>query len=104
MARSQKEHQKGMKHLGQIRGHLEAGGVGTYHFCGFLQSGGTGSAPVWGGDMGIVSVHAKADIEGPHVFLWQVMGKQARRLRDETWRCEGSESILKVAGTKDIRT
>ena len=63
------EHQKVASGLGKIRGYLEAGGGRLYHFCGFLQSGGTGSAPVWGGDMGIVSVHAKADIEGPHVFF-----------------------------------
>ena len=63
------EHQKGISGLGQIRGHLEAGGGGPYHFCGVLESGGTGGTPVWGWEMGLVSSHGEADSGVPHVFF-----------------------------------
>ena len=90
---------------GQIGGHPEVGGGGPYHFCGILQSGGTGGAPVRGGDVGLISGHGEADSGGPHVFfLRQVTGKRERRRQDGTWRQEGAESVLKAAGTQDIRT
>ena len=65
----QTEHQKGASGLGKIRGHIEAGGGGSYHFCGVLQSGGTGGAPVQGRDMGIFSGHGEEDSGVPHIFF-----------------------------------
>ena len=97
------EHQKGASGLVNIRGHIEAGGVRPYHFYSILQISGTGSAPVRGGDVGLVRVHGEADIRVPHVFLWQVTGNQARSRRDGTWWQEGAERVLKAAGTQDIR-
>ena len=63
------EHPKGASGLGQIRGHLEAGGGGHYHSCGVLKSGGTVGEPVRGGDVGLVSGHGEADIGGPHIVF-----------------------------------
>ena len=54
---------------GQIGGHPEVGGGGPYHFCGILQSGGTGGAPVQGGDVGIISIHVEVDRMGIHGFF-----------------------------------
>ena len=65
----QTEHHKGASGIGKIRGHIEAGGGGPYHFCGVLQSGGTDGTPVWGQDMGLVSSHGEADSGVPHVFF-----------------------------------
>ena len=63
------DHLKGASGLGQIRGHLEAGGGGSYHSCVFLKSAGTGGATVWGEDMGLVSGHGEVDSGGPRVFF-----------------------------------
>ena len=80
------------------------GGVGPYHFCGVLQSGGTVGAPVQGIDMGIFSGHGEEDSGVPHDFLRQVTGKHTRMQQYGTWRREGDESVLKAAGTQNIRT
>ena len=37
--------------------------------CGVFQSGGTGGAPVWGRDVGIVSSYREVDIGGPRGFF-----------------------------------
>ena len=67
--------------------HLEPG-TRPYYFCSVLQSGVTGGAPVWGGDMILVSSHGEAD-SGVHTgFLRQVMGKWARRQWGGTWQQE----------------
>ena len=51
--------------MGKVGGRLEAVGGVSYHFCGFLQSGGTGGVPVQGRDIGLVSVHVEAGSGGP---------------------------------------
>ena len=71
--------------MGQIMGNLEAGGGGPYQFCRVFKSGGTGGAPVWCGEVGLVSDHEEVDSRGPHVFLRKVTGKRARRHWDGTW-------------------
>ena len=54
--------------MGQIIGRIEVGGCGPYQFCGVLQSGGTGGAPVCGIKVGLVSGHVEADFRVPHGF------------------------------------
>ena len=63
------EHQKGASGLGQIRGDIEAGGDRPYKLCGVAYTGGTGSDPVWGRYVGLVSCHGEADSGGPHGFF-----------------------------------
>ena len=55
--------------MGHIRGHLEAVGGRPYHFCGVLQIGSTGVAPVRGRGVGLVSSHGEADRGGPHIVF-----------------------------------
>ena len=80
--------------MGKIWGHIEAGGGVYYHFCGILHSGGTGGAPVRGIDVGLVRFLREADSGGPHGFFVKV--------EDGTWQREGTKSILKAEGTRDI--
>ena len=90
--------------MGKVRVHIGAGWGGIYYFCGILQSGGTGSATVWGREMGLVSSHGEAYSGGPLIVLRQVTGKWAKRQQDSTCKQEWELSVLKAVGTQDIWT
>ena len=48
--------------------------------------------------------HGENDIGVPHGILWQVIGTWTNRRLDETWKQEGSKSVLKAEDTQTIRT
>ena len=80
------EHQKVASGLGKIRGYLEAGGGRLYHFCGFLQSGGTGMILFWA-ETWVLTVAIEKRIAGVHSDFWQqVIVKWKRGRRGGTWR------------------
>ena len=98
------EHKKSASGLGHIRGHLEVVGIRPYNFCGVLHSSGTGGDNLWVRGVGLVRGHGEADSGVLHSFFAAGDGEKLRRQRDKTWRQEGAKSVLKVAGTQDIRT
>ena len=52
----------------------------------------------------MLSAEMLNNIEGVHVvFLQQVTGMKARRLGDGTWKKEGPERVIQVAGTKPLQ-
>ena len=52
----------------------------------------------------VISMTTEKRISGVHmIFLQQVTWKRAKRSSYGTWRQEGSESALKVAGTQEVR-
>ena len=58
---------------------------------------------LFGSETWVLTAAMMQNIKDLHVgFLWQVAGKKARRIGDETWRKEGADSVLQAAGTKPL--
>ena len=60
---------------------------------------------LFGAEKWVLSAAMEKRIVGFHTFfLRQVTGNWERRRQDGTWRREGYNSVLKLAGTQDVRT
>ena len=91
--------------MGKIRGHLDAGGGGPYHFSVASFSGSTGGATTQNRDMGLFSGHGEADsmgLQGFFVAGERESDEEARTWRGRTWPVDRGEIVLKTAGTQDI--
>ena len=70
--------------MGTVREVAEEGGSKPNNFIKFLPRGGSSSATVWFGNLGVYGSNA-AKLEGLHMgFLRQVRGMKAQRLGDKS--------------------
>ena len=60
---------------------------------------------LFGSDTWVLSTVMEKQLSGVHTsFMPKVMGKRSKRRSERTWRQEGAESVIKAAGTQDLRT
>ena len=89
--------------MGTIREVAEEGGSGPNCLSKFLTRGGTVSATLWVGKLGVDGSDAEK-LKGVHVsFMRQVTGMKAQKLGDENWQKEGAGGVIQEEGTKPLQ-